>query len=388
VAILTDGTRALSLRALIVCGSVIKAVSRRPRDVFLRVLLTIGLAAPATALFVGFDGRLVEQRAGAARELLGVQYLRALQPLATALGQAQSAAVNGDSAATRSAAAALDTAIADAAAVDERIGDELGTRARWRDLRTRIAALPDDGEARGVYTVYRDVSGLLRALTTRVGELSGLTNDAETDAYYLHRAVTTDLPDLVLAAGRLSDVAVISTGTATKPADLAELIALHRQITAVGELLDEDVQAAASATPEGLPTTTVHGALEVVRTELGRFLAAADTVIDTDVKPAEAAAVAAARTKLGTATATLSVTIFDELRTLLGNRRDSASTGQTLGLVALMVAVALAMVPTVAGAVDYLRHRRARPAFELGTSTPARPEGTAATERERVGASQ
>jgi hypothetical protein len=36
----------------------------------------------------GCDDRLEEQRAGAARELLGVQYLRALQPLAAALGQA------------------------------------------------------------------------------------------------------------------------------------------------------------------------------------------------------------------------------------------------------------------------------------------------------------
>jgi len=363
-------------------------VSRRPRDVFLRVLLTIGLTAPAAALYVGFDGRLEEQRAGAARELLGVQYLRALQPLAAALGQAQSAAVSGDSAATRTAAAALDAAVADATAVDERIGDELGTRARWRDVRTRIAALPDDGEARGVYTAYRDVSELLRALTTRVGDLSGLTNDAETDAYYLHRAVTTDLPDLVLAAGRLSDVAFISTGTATKAADLADLLALHRQVTTVGGQLDDDVQAAAGATPEGLPTTTVHGALEVVRTELGRFLAAADTVIDADVKPAEAAAVAAARGKLGTATAALSVTVFDELGTLLSNRRDSASTGQTFGLIALLVAVALAIVPTVAGVVDYIRRRRARPTFELGASTPAWPDSPAAAERERVGAAQ
>jgi hypothetical protein len=192
----------------------------------------------------------------------------------------------------------------------------------------------------------------------------------------------------VLAAGRLSDAAVISTGTATKAADLAELITLHRQITAVGQQLDDDVQAAASATPEGLPTTTVHGALEVVRTELGRFLAAADAVIDTDVKPAEAVAVAAARVKLGTATATLSGTTFDELGTLLGNRRDSASTGQTLGLVALLVAVALAIVPTVAGVVDYLRRRRTRPTFELGATTPAWPDATAAAERERVGAAQ
>ena len=375
-------------------GSVIRAVSRRPRDVLLRVLLTIGLAAPATALYAGLDGRLDEQRAGAARELLGVQYLHALQPLAAALGQAESAAVTGDSAATRTAAAALDAAVADVATVDERIGDELGTRARWRDVRTRIAALPDDGEARSVYPSYRDVSELLRALTTRVGDLSGLTNDAQTDAYNLHRAVTADLPDLMLAAGRLSDVSVIGAGTGTgtgagtKVADLADLIALHRQTTAIAGQLDEDLQAAASSTPEGLPTTTVHGALEVVRTELGRFLAAADTVIDGEVKPAEAAAVTAARAKLATASATLSGTIFDELQTLLGNRRDAASRGRTLSLVALMVAVVLAVVPAVAGAVEYLRHRRARPAFELGPGTPAWPDGTAAAERERVGAAQ
>jgi len=192
----------------------------------------------------------------------------------------------------------------------------------------------------------------------------------------------------MLAAGRLSDVSAIGTGTATKTADLADLIALHRQTTAIAGRLDEDVQAAASSTPEGLPTTTVHGALEVVRTELGRFLAAADAVIDGEVKPAEAAAVAAARAKLATASATLSGTIVDELQTLLGNRRDAASRGRTLSLVALLVAVLLAVVPAVAGAVEYLRHRRARPTFELGPGTPVWPEGTAAAERERVGAAQ
>jgi hypothetical protein len=360
-------------------------LSLKPRDLLLRLLLTLGLIASGATLYIGLSDGLRDQQSLGERELLGVQYLASLQPLAAALAKVESAVVGADPAAAQSASASLTAAIADTAATDDGIGDELGTRARWQDLRDRLSALPPSGNPRTLYTTYRNVSDLLQALAERAADVSGLSNDADPDTYYLHRTVTADLPELMLATARLTDLAAIDNSVAGDVADQADLIAFDREATQVAQRLDDDVQAAASATPQGLPTTAVPGALETVRTELGTFLAGADTVLDGHITAADAAGVTGARTRLTAAAATLSAAILDELKALIGERRDAAAAGRSTAAIALSVLVVLALVPTGSGLFRLVRQRRVRHAVApTAVSAMTRPVTT--PERERAGA--
>ena len=69
----------------------------RPRHLVLRLLLTMGLVAPAAFLFVELVDYIDTVESTASRELLGVEYLRGLEPVAGALGAVQTAVVSGAS---------------------------------------------------------------------------------------------------------------------------------------------------------------------------------------------------------------------------------------------------------------------------------------------------
>ncbi|MEU5963068.1 hypothetical protein ABZ777_17830 [Micromonospora parva] len=214
---------------------------RRPSMLgrLLPLLLIGALLAPLGLLAASNWGRITDDRDFAARERLGVQYLTALAAVTDALVEAQSNAVNGRPAARE----ALDNAVEEAAAVDARIGGELLSQERWAGVRAKLEALrgrsSTDPEA--AYTAYGEVADLLLALHRKVRESSGLVRDPEADSFFLQDSAGEELPEAVVAAGRLADLGVLVSRrpAAQQPRGLMELSGVRvSALTPATDLVD------------------------------------------------------------------------------------------------------------------------------------------------------
>ncbi|MFI7548647.1 hypothetical protein ACIBQ2_02770 [Micromonospora sediminimaris] len=204
-------------------------VRRRPRTPgrLLPLLLATALLLPVAFLVVQAHQFVDNDREVVGRERLGVEYLRALGPVTDALVDAQSAAVTGRSLRRDT----LDQAVERAAAVDARIGGELSTSERWAGLRAKLEALPERSLAdpETAFTVYGEVTDLLLALHGKVRETSGLIRDPGVDAYFLQDGVAEEMPEAMVAAGRLTDLAVLMNRrpTAERIQSLSQLATLR-----------------------------------------------------------------------------------------------------------------------------------------------------------------
>ncbi|RAO25558.1 hypothetical protein ONO23_05910 [Micromonospora noduli] len=202
---------------------------RRPSTLgrLLPLLLIGALLAPLGLLVTSNWRQVTDDRDLAARERLGVQYLTALAAVTDALVEAQSNAVNGRPVARE----ALNGAVEKAAEVDARIGGELLSQERWAGVRAKLEALrgrsASDPEA--AYTAYGEVSDLLLALHRKVRESSGLVRDPEADSFFLQDSAGQELPEAVVAAGRLADLATLVSRrpAADQPSGLLELTGLR-----------------------------------------------------------------------------------------------------------------------------------------------------------------
>ncbi|MEU7848830.1 hypothetical protein [Micromonospora parva] len=214
---------------------------RRPSMLgrLLPLLLIGALLAPLGLLATSNWGQATDDRDFAARERLGVQYLTALAAVTDALVEAQSNAVNGRPAARE----ALNNAVEEAAAVDARIGGELRSQERWAGVRAKLEALrgrsATDPEA--AYTAYGEVADLLLALHRKVRESSGLVRDPEADSFFLQDSAGEELPEAVVAAGRLADLGVLVSRrpAAQQPRGLMELSGVRvSALTPATDLVD------------------------------------------------------------------------------------------------------------------------------------------------------
>ncbi|MEV6799534.1 hypothetical protein AB0M91_14470 [Micromonospora rifamycinica] len=204
-------------------------VRRRPRTPgrLLPLLLATALLLPVAFLVVRGHRLVDADRELAARERLGVEYLRALGPVTEALVDAQTAAVAGRPVSRD----ALDRAVEQAAAVDTRIGGELRSTERWAGLRAKLEGLPSrsltDPEA--AFTAYGEVTDLLLALHGKVRETSGLIRDPGSDSYFLQDGVGEEMPEAMVATGRLVDLAVLAQRrpAAAQARTVGELAALR-----------------------------------------------------------------------------------------------------------------------------------------------------------------
>ncbi|MEH0969678.1 hypothetical protein V6U77_00860 [Micromonospora sp. CPCC 205546] len=294
-------------------------VRRRPTAVgrVLPLLLLVALLAPMTLLFVQTWQLTADDRELAGRERLGVQYLRALAPVTHALVDAQSAAV----AARPVTSEALTRAVEAAASVDARIGDELRTQERWAGLRARIEALgargPADPEA--AFTAYGEATDLLLALHGKVRETSGLVRDPRPDSFFLQHA-SRDLPETVVATGRLADLAVLAADrpAAERDRTAVEIAALRVGVLAPAGDLVTDLRAAvdnsesADLGPSVLnPLDTYQRAVEAMAAHSAPAGRAAGT---------DQSRIAGARQNAQTAAEQLQPVILDELDALLTER--------------------------------------------------------------------
>ncbi|SCE86018.1 hypothetical protein [Micromonospora chokoriensis] len=214
---------------------------RRPSTMgrLLPLLLIGALLAPVGLLVTFAWQQTSDDRSLAARERLGVQYLTALAGVTDALVEAQSATVNGRPVARE----ALDRAVEEAAAVDARIGVELLSQERWAGVRAKLEALRgrSASDPESAYTAYGEATDLLLALHRKVRESSGLVRDPVADSFFLQDSAGQELPEAVVAAGRLADLsALISRRPAAEQArGLMELSGLRvAALTPAGDLVD------------------------------------------------------------------------------------------------------------------------------------------------------
>ncbi|WP_410814536.1 hypothetical protein [Micromonospora sp. 067-2] len=219
---------------------------RRPSMVgrLLPLLLIAALLAPVGLLLAQTWQQTGDDRNLATRERLGVQYLRALAPVTDALVNAQSAAVSGRPASSE----ALTRAVEEAAAVDARIGAELRSQERWAGLRAKLEALRDRSptDPESAYAAYTEVSDLLLALHRKVRDSSGLVRDPGPDSFFLQDSAGQDLPQAVVAAGRLADMATLAPRrpAAEQARSLLELAGLRVAALAPASDLVDDLRAA------------------------------------------------------------------------------------------------------------------------------------------------
>ncbi|MFG3705708.1 hypothetical protein ACGF7U_13370 [Micromonospora sp. NPDC047670] len=339
----------------------------------LPLLLLVVLLAPLALLFAQSWRLTGDDRDLAARERLGVQYLRALAPVTDALVDAQSAAV----AARPASGAALTRAVEAAASVDARVGGELRSQERWAGLRAKIEALGDRGPAdpEAAFAAYGEVTDLLLALHRKVRETSGLVRDPRSDSFFLQDAAGRDLPEAVVATGRLADLTVLAARRAAADRDrtTGELAALRVAALAPAGDLVADLRAAVDSSastdlgPNVLtPLDTYQRAVEALAAHSAP--AGRSGVVD----PAQ---VAGARLNAQAAARLLQPVILGELDALLAERADGLDRDRRLTVAAGVLAVLLC---GALGAVWLAAARRARRRAAEGRREQEGPDAPAA----------
>ncbi|MFV2099601.1 hypothetical protein [Micromonospora sp. LOL_024] len=321
-------------------------VRRRPRTPgrLLPLLLATALLLPV-AFLVAQSHRLIDaDRAVVERERLGVEYLRALGPVTNALVNSQSAAVTGR-ALPRDA---LDKAVEQATAVDVRVGGDLNTSERWAGLRAKLEALPERplADPEVAFTTYGEVTDLLLALHGKVRETSGLIRDSGADSYFLQDGVGEEMPEAMVAAGRLTDLAVlINRRPATdRIQSLSQLATLRGAAVQPANDLADNLRAVVDSTESaelGATVLTPFDAYQRAFEAMALYAQPSDRVGTVDTTR-----LIAARNEAQTAAQLLQPVLLDEIDRLLAKRIDQMDRDDLLvlgaGSLAALLLLALA----------------------------------------------
>ena len=309
----------------------------------LPLLLVAALLAPVGLLFAQTHRLTGDDRDLAVRERLGVQYLRALGPVTAALVDAQSAAVNGRPVSRE----ALTAAVEKAASVDSAIGDDLRSHERWAELRAKLEALPDRGltDPQAAFDAYGEVTDLLLALYRKVRDSSGLIRDPQSDSFFLQDAIGADLPEAMVAAGRLSDLTALA---GRRPADqrlatLAELARLRVTALAPASDLIADLFTAVENSESTELGSNVLTPLDTYQRSV-QALAAFSAPTGESGTGTDPGQVAAARLNAQSVATQLQPIILDQLDTLLRERIDRLDRDRWLAIGAAALAGLLVCV--------------------------------------------
>jgi hypothetical protein len=356
--------------------------------------LVVALLVPTCVLFANAWGKAKDSRAATELERDGVTYLRSLNGVLFALADTQSAAVSGQA----PPASQLSSAIQQAAATDERLGDRLGTHERWTELRSKIEGLQASRSADPVATLagFTAVDDLTLALYAKVRDRSGLDHDPDGDAFHLQAAAASGLPESVIAAGTVADfVVVVQTMSGAKAAgqlppsvpaaqfeQLIGLLTVQTQsaravmAATVRDMVD-DLRAAVDATESRTLGSNLLSRLDKFQTTADKI--GSTTSIAPGTKLADPSVVPIARAQMRGAAADLATTILTEVDGLLQKRLDALDQERLMLIVAAGAAILLAIVALVVLVVSS-RRRRPDPLLESTISTaPAYPAGRALT---------
>ncbi|WP_212825935.1 hypothetical protein [Polymorphospora rubra] len=358
---------------------------RRMAGLLPRLLLAVALLVPTLVLSVQAWRGTDEKATFAEQERAGIEYLRALGQVTLALVDAQSAAVAGQPVPRD----ALNRAIAEGGAVDARLGAELRTNERWAGVRAKIESLSDRSHTypEATYTAYNEATDLLLALYAKVRDTSGLVRDPDPDSYQLQDSAGEELPESIVAAGRLADLAVLA---ATRPQ--AELVRTAGELSnARAEVLDPahdlvtNLQLAVDSTDSGTLGGNLLGELDAYQQAVEALGAAAVLTAGATAGTAlpDPAAVATARAAVHSTAANLSATVLNEIDQLLEARIDGLGTDRLVTVVAGVLLFLIGHAPLLIFLVSAGRRTGGTPAAPgdgpPGPGGDREPAGRAAT---------
>jgi hypothetical protein len=330
------------------------------RGSLLLPLLAVTVLVPTAILFTQARDVQSEKESFAKSERNGVEYLRSLYQLTTALMDAESAAVAG----TKVPTDALNRAVAATTAVDERLGNDLRTRDRWASLQAKLAALPSingkDGET--VYANYGEAANLLLSLYGKVRENSELIRDPDADSYFLEDAAAEELPQSVIAASRLTDLAVIAPKRpdAQKVSTIGDLAGAKGDVTSPVGDLTEDLNAAVTGTSSSSLSGNLLSRLDLYQRTMDKLVAATAPLGDGSAT-VDTKTLSGLRSDVQDAGTDLSGALYTELDDLIGNRLDDLAGQRRTSYLAMIAAILLALAAIATSVLYGRRQRRATP---------------------------
>lgn len=324
------------------------------RGRWLPAILALAVLLPAAVLFGQFWRWTGTGVADAATERDGIAYLVALSQLTTALGDAGSSAAGGRSAAKEPVSRAVDAV----SQVDRRVGGDLRTTERWTALRTTVEALPG-GATEATLSAYTEATDSVLALYRIVRVNAYLVREPATDAFYLADAAAEEVPETLVAAGRLSDLAVLAgtRPTAEQQLYLAGLATARATMVQSARSLADDLQSAVDSTQQSTLSAALLSRLDRFRRTVDALSAATTPADPRRPTAIDAAAAERARVEVQATGAELAAAILREVDTLVAGRQDDLARQRQIALACIVLAVILAVAPTVA-VLMYRRRRR------------------------------
>ena len=163
------------------------------------------------------------------KELLGVEYSRAIFPLIDLAQQlrrdASTAAASGTAPATLAEVQAkLKTAQAALADVDKRLGGDLTTAKPYAEVQKAYAATESAKTLTEVFDAHTAHIQALIALLSSVADASNLSLDPDADSYYLVDAALFRIPDIVESSGKLRGLGLGVMKSGSMTADQAKVL--------------------------------------------------------------------------------------------------------------------------------------------------------------------
>jgi hypothetical protein len=335
--------------------------SRRPAGKAVHIarsLILVATLIPATIFFIQLYNTAGEEKSLTQRERHGIEYLTSLWQLTLTLTDVQSAVVSGR---PPGDAEAIPGSLAAISLVDERLGDELRTHARWDELSAKIKSLPTTPgrDAAAAYTAYTEATELLLALYSEVREEAELIQDPDVDAFFLQDSIAEELPRMLVAAGRLTDLTHLAGGR--KPADdistITNLTVVRTAVIDPAEELTNDLRSAVDGAQSRTLSGTLLSQLETFGRRMDTFTAVSAPQANQVVPNANA--VDGARTDLQFAAGDLGNAILLELDGLFAERSTNLDIKRWFAVAAMAVAVLLVLTGIALPRLPrYVRRRR------------------------------
>jgi hypothetical protein len=320
-------------------------------------------------------------------ERQGALYLGATVKLLVVVADAQSAAVRGTPPSPADLTAAVDAVDRSGLPQDP----DPGTGTLWAQIRPQVLGLAGSkaaGEA--AYQAYSQVTDLILQQITGIDDASGLVLDPKGDSYHLVVALTMQLPDMAVQAGRFDDLVTLAADAAKQPADASG--ASTARIAVVRDRIAVDAHAFVTALDKvfrstASPTLGPHllGDVDLVNTDVDALAPTASVSDDGLVIPS-AAEVSADRQAFDPAVLVLETAGREELDILL-KARESEYQRQRLNVLLLIAGGAAVALPSAwwllrrrAGrvriGVEEPEGREPRPTARLGRRSSLRERST------------
>jgi len=318
-----------------------------------RMIFPVALLVAVSVLFALVWQSVGQQSDYAGSERDGIRYIQALGPLEIALTNAESAAVNGGTAAREP----LTRAIEAVAQADKELSGSLRTQDRWSELRAKIEALPATGAPAAVISAYGGANDLLLALMDKVRNTSKLIRDPEADTYYLEDGAAQELPEGIVAAAQYTDllVSVAKQSAADQAKAVVDISSARSDLASNAQDLSDDVRLAVEASDGGDLGTALLSKLDRFNRSIDNLepLMAPLLAGKGGVDPAK---VVKARDETQAAAADLSAALLTQIDGALSDRLSSLGLKRLLAAGILAVSVLLAAAPI--GLAQLGRRRR------------------------------